>query len=129
LLSLAAADLVGPGWPLRLSVMVLGFANGAFTVGAIGSMMDLARASGDGAGVRMGLWGAAQAIAFGCGGACGTVLIDAFHHMFGSRVVAFAVVFSIEAMLFLVAARVLRKPAAAADGAGSWRTVPGTVSA
>jgi BCD family chlorophyll transporter-like MFS transporter len=105
LLSLAAADLVGPGWPLRLSVMALGFANGAFTVGAIGMMMELAQASGEGAGVRMGLWGAAQAVAFGCGGVCGTVLIDAVHYVFGSRVVAFAVVFAIEAMLFLVAAR------------------------
>ena len=124
LLSLAAADLVGPGWPLRLSVIALGFANGAFTVGAIGMMMELAQASGECAGVRMGLWGAAQAIAFGCGGACGTLLIDAVHYMFGSRVVAFAVVFAIEAMLFLVAARVMRHRAGAApDEAGTWRTV------
>jgi BCD family chlorophyll transporter-like MFS transporter len=124
LLSLAAADLVGPGWPLRLSVIALGFANGAFTVGAIGSMMELAQASGEGAGVRMGLWGAAQAIAFGCGGACGTLLIDAVHYLFGSRVVAFAVVFSIEAMLFLVAARVLRKRGLTIPNeAGTWRAV------
>jgi BCD family chlorophyll transporter-like MFS transporter len=124
LLSLAAADLMGPGWPLRFSVIALGFANGAFTVGAIGSMMELAQASGDGAGVRMGLWGAAQAVAFGCGGACGTVLVDAVHYMFGSRVVAFAVVFMIEAMLFLVAARVMRKPVLTTpDEAGAWRTV------
>ena len=124
LLSLAAADLVGPGWPLRLSVIALGFANGAFTVGAIGMMMELAQASGEGAGVRMGLWGAAQAIAFGCGGVCSTVLIDAVHYMFGSRVVAFAVVFTIEAMLFMVAARIMRKPAGATPNeAGTWRAV------
>lgn len=124
LLSLAAADLVGPGWPLRLSVIALGFANGAFTVGAIGSMMELAQASGEGAGVRMGLWGAAQAIAFGCGGVCGTVLIDAIHYVFGSRLVAFAVVFSMDAVLFLVAARVMRSRAGATpDEAGTWHTV------
>ena len=64
-----AAGFVGPAWPLRPTVFALGVANGAFAVAAIGSMMGLA---GEGReareGVRMGLWGAAQAIAFGLGG-------------------------------------------------------------
>ena len=48
-----------------------------FAVAAIGSMMSLA---GSGAksreGTRMGLWGAAQAIAAGFGGLLGTILVD-----------------------------------------------------
>jgi BCD family chlorophyll transporter-like MFS transporter len=51
------------------TVFVLGVANGAFSIAAIASMMALAtegRAAREG--VRMGLWGAAQAIAFGVGG-------------------------------------------------------------
>jgi hypothetical protein len=52
------------------------------------------------------------------------MLIDSVRYLFGSRVVAFAVVFSIEAMLFLVAARVMRKRAGATpDETGTWRAV------
>jgi hypothetical protein len=66
LLSLVAAGAVGPGWPLKVSVFTLGVFNGAFSIAAIGSMMRLA-SDGPKAreGVRMGLWGAAQAVAFG----------------------------------------------------------------
>ena len=39
---LGVASLVGPGWPLRLSVLALGVSNGVFAVSAIGSMMELA---------------------------------------------------------------------------------------
>ena len=69
--------VVGPGWPLQASVFALGVANGAFAVAAIGSMMALAgRGREAREGVRMGLWGAAQAIAFGLGGFAGTVAAD-----------------------------------------------------
>ena len=37
-----SAACVGPAWPLRATVFALGFANGAFAVAAIGSMMALA---------------------------------------------------------------------------------------
>ena len=39
---LGFASIVGPGWPLRLSVLALGVSNGVFAVSAIGSMMELA---------------------------------------------------------------------------------------
>ena len=60
LFGLAVAAFVGPAWPLRASVLVLGIANGAYSIAAIGSMMALV-ASGHASreGVRMGLWGAA----------------------------------------------------------------------
>ncbi len=106
LIGLAGADLVGPGWPLRLCVVVLGGANGVFAVAAIGSMMELAhRGDAHSAGVRMGLWGAAQAIAFALGGLFGTFVVDLIRYLFGSAVAAFGIVFIVEASLFFVAAR------------------------
>ena len=54
------------------TVFILGVANGVFAVSAIGSMMGLAGAGGGGReGVRMGVWGAAQAGAFAVGGFVG----------------------------------------------------------
>ena len=105
LISLSMAAFTGPSWPLRASVFALGIANGAFAVAAIGAMMSLA-GSGRGAreGVRMGLWGAAQAIAFGLGGIVGTAASDLTRYLFGSAAPAYATVFGAEAILFLVAA-------------------------
>jgi BCD family chlorophyll transporter-like MFS transporter len=106
LISLAAADVIGPGWPLRLCVVALGGANGVFAVAAIGSMMELAhRGDAHSAGVRMGLWGAAQAIAFAFGGLFGTFVVDLIRYLFGSAIAAFGIVFIVEAGLFCVAAR------------------------
>lgn len=105
LASLAVAGVVGPAWPLRTSVFVLGVANGVFAVAAIGSMMGLAgegRASREG--VRMGLWGAAQAIAFGLGGLLGTAAVDLTRYLLAAPGVAYALVFAAQAILFLVAA-------------------------
>ena len=102
---LAAAGFVGPTWPLRPTVFGLGMANGAFAVAAIGSMMGLA---GNGReareGVRMGLWGAAQAIAFGLGGFSGTVAADVARHLMGSPDIAYGTVFAGQAVLFVISA-------------------------
>ena len=53
---LAVSGLFGVGLPLREGVLLLGVANGAFAVSAIGAMMGLA-SNGRGAreGTRMGL--------------------------------------------------------------------------
>jgi BCD family chlorophyll transporter-like MFS transporter len=105
LAGLAAAGLVGPGWPLRASVVALGVANGAFAVAAIGSMMGLAASGRESReGTRMGLWGAAQAIAFGLGGFLGTAASDLARHLLDSPGMAYAAVFAGEGLLFLVAA-------------------------
>jgi BCD family chlorophyll transporter-like MFS transporter len=89
-----------------LSVFLLGLSNGAFAVAAIGAMMGLAGADGPGReGMRIGLWGAAQAIAFGVGGFLGAAAIDAARALFADATLAFGLVFAIEAVLFLVAAR------------------------
>ncbi len=105
LVGLVGAASVGPGWPLKPSVFALGFCNGVFAVAAIGSMFSLANAGGEKReGLRMGLFGASQAIAFGLGGFGGTVLADVTRLMLGSPVAAYATVFAVEAVLFVVSA-------------------------
>ena len=102
---LAAASVAGPGWPLAPTVFVLGFANGVFAVSAIGSMMGLAGAGGGGReGVRMGVWGAAQAGAFACGGFVGASGVDLMRGVLHQDGPAFLAVFVVEAAIFLVAA-------------------------
>jgi BCD family chlorophyll transporter-like MFS transporter len=105
LLGLAAAGLVGTAWPFRSTVFLLGAANGVFSIAAIGSMMRLA-GEGRGAreGTRMGLWGAAQAVAFGLGGLVGTGASDLARWLIGTPGLAYAAVFVFEAALFIVAA-------------------------
>ena len=100
-----SADAV-QGWPLRANVFVLGVANGAFSIAAIGSMMALAghgRSAREG--TRMGLWGAAQAIGFAAGGLVGTAASDLARAWLGAPGPAYALVFAAEALLFIAAAR------------------------
>jgi BCD family chlorophyll transporter-like MFS transporter len=104
LVGLAVGGLIGPAWPLKPSVLLLGIANGAFAVAAIGSMMKAVNEGRESReGTRMGLWGAAQAIAFGLGGILGTAAVDIATLLFGSAVWAYAAVFGTEALLFSVA--------------------------
>jgi BCD family chlorophyll transporter-like MFS transporter len=105
LIGIAGAGIVGPGWPLQANVFALGVANGAFAVAAIGSMMDLAgEGRGGREGTRVGLWGAAQAIAFGLGGFAGTALSDFAHAFVAEPGAAYASVFAFEAALFAMSA-------------------------
>ena len=105
LIAIASSGFAGPAYPLRAAIFALGASNGAFAVAAIGSMMGLAGSgAGSREGTRMGLWGAAQAIAFGLGGFLGTVGVDVARRFAGSPASAYAIVFSIEAALFLGAA-------------------------
>jgi BCD family chlorophyll transporter-like MFS transporter len=113
MVGLAVSASVGPAWPFKANVFFLGMANGAFSIAAIGSMMRLA-AEGGGAreGVRMGLWGAAQAVAFGLGGLLGSAASDLARWLIGEVGPAYAAVFAAEALLFVVAAALAgRSPA------------------
>lgn len=111
LLLLAAASLTARLQPLPSLIFALGLANGMFTVAAIGSMMTLAGRGHDGReGVRMGLWGGAQAIAFAIGGMVATGVVDLLHALTGSVALAYACVFLIEATLFVSATRFARAP-------------------
>jgi BCD family chlorophyll transporter-like MFS transporter len=122
LLLLAYGGTVGPGFPLKPAIFFLGFANGVFAVSAIGSMMGLAgagRAAREG--TRMGLWGAAQALAFGLGGFLGAAGVDLMRALVPDDAAAFMAVFSAEALVFVLAAALagrLDLQAIAAPGAG-----------
>jgi BCD family chlorophyll transporter-like MFS transporter len=111
LCALAWAGFIGPGWPLKPTVFALGAANGVFAVSAIGAMMGLAGENQEGRdgrqareGLRMGLWGAAQAIAFGLGGFAGTAASDLARWLMGPTGGAYSSVFLGEAVLFVVSA-------------------------
>ncbi len=119
LVGMAYGGTRAESWPLGLNIFCLGLANGAFAVAAIGAMMGLAREGNDGReGLRMGLFGAAQAIAFGLGSFAGTALVDVMRLITAQDALAYGTVFSIEGIVFLVAAVLalrLTSPNAAAD--------------
>jgi BCD family chlorophyll transporter-like MFS transporter len=103
--ALATGGLSADSWNLSVNVFVLGFCNGAFAVAAIASMMTLAsEGQSEREGLRMGLWGAAQAIAFALGGFLGTVAVDVSRQWVTEPAHAYGLVFSFEAMLFVLAA-------------------------
>ncbi|MEM7660670.1 MAG: BCD family MFS transporter [Pseudomonadota bacterium] len=105
LAGIASAAMVGPSWPLQPTVFALGLANGAFAVAAIGSMMTLASAGKKGReGIRMGLWGASQAVAFAIGGFLGAVALDIARFALPDIGPAFALVFAAEGAVFILAA-------------------------
>jgi BCD family chlorophyll transporter-like MFS transporter len=118
--ALGLAAVSGPPWPLEANLFVLGFGNGIFAVAAIGSMMGLAGAGATTReGVRMGVWGASQAIAFGLGGLIGAVGLDIARALLGDVGAAFQLVFALEAGAFVWAALLAVK----ATGAGAIRAV------
>jgi BCD family chlorophyll transporter-like MFS transporter len=101
MLGLTLGGVIG-AWPLKANVFVLGVANGVFSIAAIATMMRLATAEGESrAGTRMGLWGAAQALAFGLGGLLGTAASDLARWLIASPGAAYASVFALEALMFL----------------------------
>lgn len=132
-LSLAAIALLGQ---LQIGLLVpavvlLGFFNGMFAVAAIGSMMALA-GQGRGAreGTRMGLWGAAQALAAGFGGLLGAAAADLLR-LWAEVPTAFGIVFLAEAGLFIlsamIAARVIDHRRGGALPSAQAIAVPGEV--
>ncbi|MEM1366119.1 MAG: BCD family MFS transporter [Pseudomonadota bacterium] len=105
LAGLGMAAVVAPNWPLKANIFLLGLANGTFAVAAIGTMMSLAgKGKNSREGVRMGVWGAAQAVAGGLGIVFGTIIFDVTRFITASDATAFATVFGIEAGMFIASA-------------------------
>lgn len=96
---------LGSGLSLVPFTVILGLGNGLFVVGAIGSMMRLASAREGAAGTRMGVFGAAQAIAAGLAGLIATGILDVARLVLPLQT-AYGTVFLLEAVLFLAAALV-----------------------
>ncbi|WMS42695.1 MFS transporter [Acuticoccus sp. MNP-M23] len=101
---LALGALNPEGWPIVFNVALFGFANGMFAGGAVASMFGL---SGMGKehreGTRLGAFGLAQATGFGVGLFLGAALLDVASAAAGAMP-GFAVVFSVEGVLFVAAA-------------------------
>lgn len=107
------------------AVVAMGYFNGMFSVAAIASMMQLAgEGRGGREGTRMGLWGAAQAIAAGFGGLMGAALADLFRLVLPAPQ-AFGLVFLGEAALFLLAAVIAAQVIAGGARAPLPAAVPG----
>ena len=104
LAALASSGLVHAGGAVPAILFALGVANGAYAIAAIGSMMQRIGSGQAGEGLRMGLWGAAQAVAFGGGGLAATALSDVARTVFPSQSAAYALVFLVQGAVFLAAA-------------------------
>ena len=103
--AIAAAGIDGAGWAIRPGFFGLGLGNGAFAAAAIATMMQLAGRDGEErSGTRLGVWGAAQAIAFGMGGLAGAAAVDIAGLVFTTAAEAYASVFLLDAVLFVGAA-------------------------
>ena len=105
LLCIATSPLVGTLMMLKVALFGLGVANGVFAIGAIGSMMSLSAAADQSqTGVRMGVFGASQAIAMAAGGMLGAGASDVMRAVLGSDRLGYGSVFAMEAALFVGAA-------------------------
>ncbi|MCC5885064.1 MAG: BCD family MFS transporter [Gammaproteobacteria bacterium] len=117
LATLASAGFIGADFPLAVVVFLLGLGLGTFAVAAIGSMMSLVDAGrAQREGIRMGLFGAAQAIAFGLGGLVATAGIDLIRWLLDSVTWAYSTIFLAEALTFLVAAVLAMRVGRMAEG-------------
>ena len=105
LTSLALSAGSGVEGMLRASVLALGFTNGVFAISAVASMMELAHVGREKReGVRIGLWGAAQSVAYAVGGFAGAAGLDVARRFLSEASTAFQSVFIVEAALFVIAA-------------------------
>lgn len=95
-----APALAGPR-QFTAIVVVLGLSNGVFAIGAIGSMMALTGDKTDGrAGLRLGVFGAAQALAYAVGTMSGAAGVDLARAVLESPVRGYLAVFGVQAVLF-----------------------------
>jgi BCD family chlorophyll transporter-like MFS transporter len=102
---------------LTVVVLTLGAANGMFAIGSIGSMMALTGDAEDGrAGVRLGVFGAAQALAYAVGTVTGAGGVDLAQAVLGSPVRGYQLVFLAEAVLFVGAAGLAMRSASRERG-------------
>jgi BCD family chlorophyll transporter-like MFS transporter len=124
---LAISPLIGSVPLLKATLFGLGIANGAFAIGAISTMMTLTAEGRDRrSGLRMGIYGAAQAVGTGIGQFLGAAGSDVSRALLGGVSVGYGAVFGVEALLFVIAAFFawrstpdLRPDGAAVDGAGT----------
>jgi len=103
--ALTLSPALGDPRYFRIIVGLLGLSNGVFAIGAIGSMMSLTGDRADGrAGLRLGVFGAAQAIAYATGTMAGAAGVDIARSVMSSPIRGYLVVFGVQAGLFAASA-------------------------
>lgn len=116
-IGLVASPSIGSLTFLRLVVGALGLANGVFAIGAIGSMMALTGDRHDGrAGLRLGVFGAAQALAYATGTMAGAAGVDIARALLDSPVRGYLAVFVVESVLFAASAWLALRSASSERG-------------
>jgi len=90
----------------KMAVVLLGLGNGALTVGTLTIMMDMT--TKENAGVFMGTWGAAQALANFVANTTGGAIRDVSLWLSSSHYIGYATAFTIEMILLFVAIAILR---------------------
>jgi MFS transporter, BCD family, chlorophyll transporter len=92
---------------LRLAVLVLGFASGITTTGALSLMLDLTAA--ETAGTFIGAWGLSQALARSTATVGGGVVLDIGEKLFSSPLWAYSLVFGVPVFGMMLAIQLLRR--------------------
>jgi MFS transporter, BCD family, chlorophyll transporter len=106
LITIIFAGMTGNPNTLKVCLLLFGLASGVTTTGAITLMLDLTAA--ETAGTFIGAWGLAQALSRGCSTIFGGGLLDIGSLMFNGRsVVAYGLVFAVQAACMGVAIRLL----------------------
>ena len=111
LAGLAAGALQGRGFALLPWVFGLGVADGVFAVAAVGAMMSGVGQEGGQAGLRVGVWGAAQAVAYAVGGLLATGALQAGRTLWAGPGPGFTLTLALQAGLFALAAVMMSRPA------------------
>lgn len=92
---------------LQSAMVLFGIAAGIATVGGISLMLDLTAAKT--AGTFIGAWGLAQAMSRGLATVIGGVLLDIGKNIFETTLMAYGLVFIIQAMVMLIAIAFLER--------------------
>lgn len=92
---------------LQIALLIFGLASGVTTTGAITLMLDLTAA--ETAGTFIGAWGLSQAIARGMATVIGGVTLDLGKRLTPDLVVAYGIVFILQAICMIVAVSLLQR--------------------
>lgn len=92
---------------LQIALLFFGLASGVTTTGAISLMFDLTAA--ETAGTFIGAWGLAQALARGIATVVGGAVLDVGKKLFTDLVLAYGLVFVLQAVAMLLAVRFLNQ--------------------
>lgn len=92
---------------LAIALLLFGFASGVTTTGAISLMLDLTAAAT--AGTFIGAWGLAQAMARALATVSGGTVLTIGKQLFTNQVLAYGLVFGLQALGMLVAVQLLNR--------------------